>query len=115
MTKTVDEVIMILSKTFRKRFEDFQGMYLFGTFLDGKSHDGEDIELVALFEIEDQSKREEIWPLIGKIETDLDVCIDLYPYTQEEFRQDEELYDEVMETGVFYNIAGLRDDKKAIK
>ncbi len=112
MTRTVDEVIMILSKTFRKRFEDFKGMYLFGTFLDGKPHEGEDIELVALFEIEDQSKREEIWPLIGKIETDLDVCIDLYPYTEAQFKEDKELYEEVMETGVFYNIAGLKDNKK---
>ena len=111
MTKTVDEVIMILAKTFRKRFEDFKGIYLFGTFLDGKPHDGEDIELVALFEIEDQSKREEIWPLIGKIETDLDVCIDLYPYTEEEFKRDEELYNEVMANGVFYNKVGLKAKK----
>ena len=112
MTKTVDEVIMILSKTLRKRFEDFKGMYLFGAFLDGQQHEGEDIELVALFDIDDQSKREEIWPLIGKIETDLDVCIDLYPYTEQEFQQDEELYEEVMKTGVFYNKVGLRDKKK---
>lgn len=111
MTKTVDEVILILSKALRKRFDDFKGIYLFGTFLDGKQHDGEDIELVALFEIDDQSKREEIWPIIGKIETDLDVCIDLYPYTDAEFKQDEELYEEVMENGVFYNIAGLRENK----
>lgn len=109
MAKTVDEVIMILAKRFRKRFEDFKGMYLFGTFLDGQPHDGEDIELVALFGFEDKSRREEIWPLVGQIETDLDVCIDLYPYTEEEFKQDEELYDEVMQTGVFYNIAGLKE------
>ena len=111
MTRTVDEVILILSKSLRKRFEDFKGIYLFGTFLDGKQHDGEDIELVALFEIDDQSKREEIWPIIGKIETDLDVCIDLYPYTDAEFKQDEELYEEVMKNGVFYNITGLREKK----
>jgi len=115
MTKSVDEVILALSKTFRRRFEDFKGIYLFGAFLDGQLHDGEDIELVALFDIEDQSKREEIWPLIGKIEMDLDVCIDLYPYTQEQFKQDEDLYNEVMETGVFYDITGLRNDKKAIR
>ena len=47
MTRTVDEVIMILSKTFRKRFEDFKGMYLFGTFLDGKPHEGEEVVLGA--------------------------------------------------------------------
>ena len=81
---------------------------LFGTFLDGKMHEGEDIELVAIFDIEDKSKREQIWPIIGKIETELDVCIDLYPYTPEAFKQDEEIYEEVMAEGVFYNSKGQR-------
>ena len=49
-------------------------MYLFGTFLDGKMHEGEDIELVAIFDIEDKSKREQIWPIIGKIENKLCIC-----------------------------------------
>ena len=83
-------------------------MYLFGTFLDGKMHDGEDIELVAIFGTEDKSKREQIWPIIGKIETELDVCIDLYPYTPDSFKQDEEIYEEVMAEGVFYNSKGQR-------
>lgn len=78
-----------------KKFEDYKGLYLFGSHIDGKDHDGEDIEIVAIFEIEDKSKREQIWPIIGKIETDLDVCIDLYPYTMNDFKQDEEIYDEV--------------------
>ena len=58
---------------FNKKFDDFKGIYLFGRFVDGKEHKGEDIELVALFENEDKSKREEIWPIIGKIETEMDV------------------------------------------
>lgn len=107
-----DEVIKALCSAFRKNFNDFKGIYLFGQFLDGKNHEGEDIELVALFETEDKSKREEIWRIIGKIETEMDVCIDLYPYTPDGFKNDEELYNEVMEEGKFYDTLGIMKDKE---
>lgn len=108
---SVDEVILKICKGFNRIFNDFEGMYLFGIFLDGKMHDGEDIELVAIFGTEDKSKREQIWPIIGKIETELDVCIDLYPYTPDSFKQDEEIYEEVMAEGVFYDSKGQRIEK----
>ena len=98
-----EEVIKVLSSRLKDQFDDFKGIYLFGQFLDGKDHEGEDIEMVALFDAEDKSKREEIWPIVGKIETEMNVCIDLYPYTPEEFKNDEELYEIVQEEGVFYN------------
>lgn len=106
-----DDVIKSLCDLFRKTFKDFKGMYLFGLFLDGKSHDGEDIELVAIFEQEDKSKREEIWRIIGKVESDLDVCIDLYPYTPDEFKNDEEIYNEVIEEGIFYDTFGTKQNR----
>ena len=37
-----------------------------------------------------------------KIETEMNVCIDLYPYTPEGFKNDEDLYNEVIEEGIFY-------------
>lgn len=107
MSTKVHEVIKLLSAAFRKKFDDYKGLYLFGTFLDGKEHDDEDIEIVALFENQDKSKREEIWPIVGKIETELGVCIDLYPYTDEEFKQDEDIYEEVIVEGIFYNQLGV--------
>lgn len=107
MSTKVHEVIKLLSAVFRKKFDDYKGLYLFGTFLDGKEHDDEDIEIVALFENQDKSKREEIWPIVGKIETELGVCIDLYPYTDEEFKQDEDIYKEVIDEGIFYNQLGV--------
>ena len=109
MGNSVDSVIFRLAKDFNKNFDDFQGIYLFGIFLDGEMHPDEDIELVAIFETEDKSKREQIWPIIGKIETEMNVCIDLYPYTKEEFKNDEDLYDEVMDEGIFYNKLGMKE------
>lgn len=108
MAKSVDEVISKITFAFNRVFKDFKGLYLFGIHTDGELHEGEDIELAALFDIEDKSKREQIWPIVGKIETELDVCIDLYPYTEESFKKDEEIYEEVMEEGIFYNNKGER-------
>lgn len=104
MQRYVEEVINILIKEFRERFEDFHGLYLYGVFTDGKSHSNEDIELVAIFDVENKHKREVIWPIIGKIETDLDVFIDLHPITMEELKKDEEFYDEVVNKGIFYDV-----------
>ena len=82
--------------------------------MDGKNHVDEDIELVAIFDNEDKAKREEIWKIIGKIETDMDVCIDLYPYTIEDFKKDEELYNKVMKTGMFFDTLGIKQEKGII-
>lgn len=111
MASHVNEVIKRLSIAFKRTFDDYKGLYLFGSFLDGKEHKDEDIEIVALFETEDKSKREQIWPIVGKIETALDVSIDLYPYTQEQFEKDEDIYKEVMEEGLFFNPLGIMEDK----
>lgn len=111
MSEKLNNTIKELSNAFRKKFDDYRGLYLFGVYLDGKDHPDEDIEIAAIFDIEDKSKREQIWPIIGNIETKLDVCIDLYPYTMETFKKDEDLYNEVMEEGIFYNPLGIREDK----
>ncbi len=104
----LDKVVQKLSQYFNHVFIDFEGMYVFGDSVDGKIH--EDIELAAIFGTEDKSKREQIWPVVGKVETEMDVSIDLYPYTQESFKQDKEIYDEVMEAGIFYNSKGIRQN-----
>ncbi len=105
----IDKVILKLSQAFNRTFCDFKGIYLFGACTDGKLHKDEDIELAAIFDTEDKSKREQIWPIVGKIETEYDVCIDLYPYTEASFKQDEDIYNEVMEEGIFYNSKGIRE------
>lgn len=102
MQKYVEEAINLLIKAFSEKFDDFHGIYLHGLFTDGKSHPDEDIELVAIFDIENKFKRELIWPIVGKIETDLDVYIDLNPITMEELEKDEEFYDEVVNKGTFF-------------
>ncbi len=112
MANSVDEVIVRLSAAFNRVFNDFKGMYLFGIHTDGQMHEGEDIELAGIFDIEDKSKREQIWPIIGKTETDMEVCIDFYPYTETSFKQDEEIYEEVEKNGIFFDKNGKRISTK---
>lgn len=102
MQKEVEETINFLMKAFRDNFDDFHGLYLFGIFVDGKEHNGEDIEIAAIFDIENKLKREEIWPIVGKIETDLDVFIDLHPLTMEELEKDDDYFDDVVNHGIFF-------------
>jgi len=107
MASQIHDVVKMLSGSFRKTFDDYKGLYLFGTYLTEPVAEDEDIEIVALFENTDKQKREAIWPIVGKVETELNVSIDLYPYTQEEFKNDEYLYDEVMKSGKFYDKLGI--------
>jgi len=106
MQKQVEEAINLIIEAFKNQFDDFHGLYLHGVFTDGKNHKDEDIELVAIFDVENKTKREFIWPIVGKIETDLDVFIDLNPITMEELKKDEELYDEVINHGMFFDVVG---------
>lgn len=109
MAANVNEVIRKISQGFNQIFDDYKGLYLFGASVDGEIHEDEDIELAAIFEIDDQSKRKQIWPVVGKVETDLDVCIDLYPFTEETLKQDEEVYSQIKEDGIFYNKKGMKE------
>lgn len=102
MQKSVEDAINLLNEAFSERFDDFHGLYLHGAFVDGRKHRDQDIELVAIFDVENKFKREIIWPIVGKIETELDVFIDLNPITMEDLKKDEEFYDEVVNQGIFY-------------
>lgn len=102
MQKFVQETINMLSKEFSAKFDDFGGIYLYGSYATGVYSGDDDIGLVAIFETEDKAKREIIWPIVGKVETELNVYIDLHPITMDELKKDEEFYDEVVNKGIFY-------------
>lgn len=114
MNSSAFDAIKVLASAFSRKFDDFEGIYLFGLFADGKEHVDEDIEIVALFGSQSKEKREEIWRIVGKVETDMNVCLDLYPYTQDDFEQDEEVYNEAMKSGIFFDKSGVKQDKEEI-
>lgn len=104
MSNKIDDVIVELIKALKKEYSDFKGIYLFGLFLDGKMHEDEDIELVAIFDNEKaKEQRENIWKIIGKIEENFNVFIDLHPLTVKELKKEQDIFEEVTEEGVFFN------------
>ena len=105
MSNKIDDIVVELIKDLKAEYSsDFSGIYLFGLFLDGKMHQDEDIELVAIFEKEQtKEQREKIWRIIGKIEEDFDVFIDLRPHTVQSLKKEEELFEEISKEGIFFN------------
>lgn len=102
MQKEVQETINLLINALKENFGDFRGLYLYGSFADGTNEEDDDMEIVAIFDVENKGKREIIWPIVGKIETDTGFYIDLHPVTMEEFQKDEEFYAEVTNNGIFF-------------
>ena len=104
MSNIIDDVVVELIKDIKTLNLGFCGLYLFGLFTDGKNHKDEDIELVAIFDkTVEKSNRERIWRIVGKIEEDFDVYIDLHPLTLDEFKSDAEFYEYVTQDGLFFN------------
>lgn len=104
MKDKLEKIIKSLNQEMSEHFEDFQGSYLYGLFSDFKPHSQEDIELVGIFESENKEKREQIWPIVGKVETEYDVFIDFYPITREELEKDEDFFEDVVIRGFFYKL-----------
>lgn len=102
MLKLVKDAIKMLNTALSEKFDDFHGLYLYGSFAKETNFEDDDIELVAIFDTEDKHKRELIWPIVGKVETEMDAYIDLHPYTMAELKKDEEFYDEVVNKGIFF-------------
>jgi len=102
MQNEVEAVIKLLIKEFSEKFNDFHGLYLFGIFADGNRHPDEDIEIAAMFDVENKSKREEIWPIVGKVEAEFSVYIDLHPITKEVLEKDDDYFDDVVNHGIFF-------------
>ena len=107
MKDKIEKIISTLNTELSKIFDDFQGIYLAGIYTDYEEHEDEDITLVGIINAEDKDKRERIWRIIGKAETNFDTCLDFYPMTKEELENDEEFFEDVVINGIFYKPESL--------
>lgn len=106
MKSKVRKVINILNTKLKENFPDFKGAYLYGSYAKNTSHKYSDIDIVALFEITpNREKLGQIWRIVGRIEAEYDVFIDLHPMIREELEQNPFYYEEVVNKGNFYNAA----------
>lgn len=105
MYKNTIQAIEILNKKLKESFSDFKGAYLYGSQARGTFNLDSDIDIVAVFDYVDRNKRMDIWGIVGRIEAELDVFIDLHPMTKEELERNPIYYDQVVNNGIFYEAA----------
>ena len=78
-------------------------VYVFGSFARGELREDSDIDLVALFGSKlPREKRMNLWKVIGEIEAELGVTLDLHPMTLVELKQNPIYYKEVVDKGIYY-------------
>ena len=101
----IDELISKLNKKIKDLFTDFKGVYLYGSYAAHCAKQHSDIDIVAVFDNElTREKRMDLWGIIGKLEAEMDVVLDLHPTTLAELEQNPIYYNQVDNKGIYYGI-----------
>ena len=105
MQEIVKNVITSLKTAFNSSFDDFEGMYLYGSQARGDFRKDSDIDIVAVFKEENKEKRRASWRIVSKVEYDFSVSIDLHPMTKQDLEKNTIFHRQVVEKGLFYAAA----------
>ena len=105
MKTVVDEITRKLQTALRNAFDDFEGLYLFGSQVSGKTVPDSDIDIVAVIDASNKQKRWAIWDIVLELENDYNVAIDMHSMTRSELERNYVFHDQVVNRGVFYSAA----------
>lgn len=67
MQEIVQDVITDLKTSFNSSFDDFEGMYLYGSQARGDFNKDSDIDIAAVFKEENKEKRRLIWRIVSRV------------------------------------------------
>ncbi|OGI00291.1 MAG: hypothetical protein A2Y25_01530 [Candidatus Melainabacteria bacterium GWF2_37_15] len=101
----LDQIIEELNNKLSNAFDDFEGVYLYGSRLRGDFKEDSDVDLIAIFKHVDRDKRMKIWRIVGWLEYKYDLILDLHPMTIEELKQNPYHYEQIVGKGKFYEAA----------
>ena len=97
------QVIEKVNTTIKTTYDNFNGLYLYGSCAAKKNNENSDIDIVAIFDKSlSREQRLYLWNLIGKIEVDFGVVLDLHPMSEAELKQNPIYYNQVVNKGIFY-------------
>lgn len=105
MDSKVQQIINILNTRLSQSFDDFEGSYLYGSRAGDNYSSQSDIDLVVIFSEMDRNKRMDIWGIVGKIEAEFDIFLDLHPMTKQELENNPVYHNQVVNNGIFYDAA----------
>lgn len=87
-----------------KKYDDFQGLYLYGSRVKDNYQIDSDIDIVAVFEKDhDHNKELDICGSVLEVELDHDVVIDFHPMTPEALNINYIYFNEIKK-GIYYGI-----------
>jgi predicted nucleotidyltransferase len=105
MKDKINEIANNLRAHLKNSFNDFEGLYVFGSQVNGIPNEDSDIDIVVIVNYSDKHKRGILWDKISLLEYKYDVFIDVHPMTRKELEHNGIFYDEVVNKGVFYAVA----------
>jgi predicted nucleotidyltransferase len=105
MEAKINEVVQILKTELKNSFNDFEGLYLYGSQVNGIPNEESDIDIVIIIDYSDKQKRGVLWNIISLLEYKYDIFIDVQPMTRQELEHNSIFYDEVVNKGIFYAAA----------
>ena len=98
-------IIELLNKNIKSLFSDFCGVYLYGSYANKTNSENSDIDMVALFNKKlTREQRLQLWTIVGNIEAEYDIILDLHLMNNEELRNNPIYYNQVVNKGIFYGI-----------
>ena len=104
--KKVNEIIECLNNKISKSFNNFEGIYFYGSRAKGTYKQNSDFDLIILFKNNYSSENEyRLAGIIGEIEYKYDIFIDYHPMTKKELERNPFFYDEVVKKGLYYEAA----------
>ena len=87
-------------------FDNFEGIYFYGSRARGNNEPDSDFDFIILFKdaysINDEYK---LAGIIIKLEIKYDIFIDYHPMTRKELERNPVFYDQVVNKGVYYDAA----------
>lgn len=83
-----------------KKYDDFEGLYLYGSQITGKANKDSDIDIVGIFK-NNRDNSKDVLRDAYKIELENDVILDFHPMTLEQLKIDLHYFAEIKK-GVYY-------------
>ncbi len=101
----IDKIIKKLNKKIKNLFNNFNGVYLYGSYAAKSARTDSDIDIVALFDNKlTREERMDLWGIVGELEAEMDIVLDMHPMTLSELKQNPVYYMQVVDKGIYYGI-----------
>jgi predicted nucleotidyltransferase len=97
-----NKLIKDLSVALKQTFDAYEGIYVYGSQINGMPNKESDIDIVAIANISGRTDRRRLWGIVSQLDYQYGVVLDLHPMTRQELERNHIFYNEVVNKGIFY-------------